>query len=140
MAGTMPDFVHGLNRFLWGDYPVDKPNLFVGIFSCDPQNTGVNQMFMRMLSSVKGAWSVSGRAEMVLHSDDDAALIHAYPRGSNHAVPFLLSLTPEIEVALHRWLGERIRRRKKAVDQQRYEVLRPAFEAILGPTLSATQP
>jgi hypothetical protein len=25
MAGTMPDFVHGLNLFYAGDYPVDKP-------------------------------------------------------------------------------------------------------------------
>jgi hypothetical protein len=25
MAATMPDFVHGLNLFLEGDYVVDKP-------------------------------------------------------------------------------------------------------------------
>ncbi|WP_156936039.1 hypothetical protein [Mesorhizobium sp. LSJC269B00] len=30
MAATMPDFVHGLNRCLDGDYPVDKP---IGEFS-----------------------------------------------------------------------------------------------------------
>ncbi|OBQ62872.1 hypothetical protein EFV37_01055 [Mesorhizobium loti] len=87
-------------------------------------------MMMGTLSWIKGEWAASGRAEVVLHSDDDAALIHVYPRGLNRAVPFLLSLTPEIEVALYRWLGERIRRRKKAREQRYVEMMSPVFDAM----------